>query len=99
VAKAQIVAPLFIVGLPRTGTSFLHTLLSHDTDNFLSPLNWMVVDPTPPLFGTIDQDEHDSVPGDSAEVAATRKAWCAFQADVCTRGALAMNSVTPCCMD
>jgi hypothetical protein len=38
-------SPVFVVGLPRTGTSFLHTLLSQDVDNFRAPLNWMVVDP------------------------------------------------------
>lgn len=41
VANANVDAPLFVVGLPRTGTSFLHTLLSQDSDNFRSPLNWM----------------------------------------------------------
>jgi len=49
--------PLFVVGLPRTGTTFLHTLLAQDTEEFLSPLNWMVVSPMPPQFGYIDEDE------------------------------------------
>src|SRR5437868_14255126 len=30
IAQHQIRAPLFVVGLPRTGTTFLHTLLSAD---------------------------------------------------------------------
>ena len=49
--------PLFVVGLPRTGTTFLHTLLAQDTDNLISPLNWMVVNPMPPQFGYISEDE------------------------------------------
>ena len=57
VDAVTIQPPLFVVGLPRTGTTFLHTLLAQDTDSFLSPLNWMVVNPMPPQFGYIDEDE------------------------------------------
>ena len=53
VLQAEVAPPLFVVGLPRTGTSFLHTLLSQDAENFRSPLNWMVVEPVPPLYGVI----------------------------------------------
>ena len=36
---APVKKPLFVVGLPATGTTFLHTLLAQDTTNFMSPLN------------------------------------------------------------
>ncbi|MGB5811380.1 MAG: sulfotransferase [Polyangiales bacterium] len=42
-----IVAPLFIVGLPRTGTTILHALLAEDPAN-RSPLFWEVQFPVPP---------------------------------------------------
>lgn len=47
VAKEKIVAPLFIVGLPRTGTTILHALLEQDPAN-RSPLTWEVQFPVPP---------------------------------------------------
>ena len=52
--------PLFVTGLPRTGTTFLHTLLAQDTDNFLAPLNWMVVNPTDAFMGQIDESTADA---------------------------------------
>jgi hypothetical protein len=47
VAQEEIVAPLFIVGLPRTGTTILHALLEQDPAN-RSPLFWEVQFPVPP---------------------------------------------------
>src|SRR5437763_13058976 len=47
IAQHQIRAPLFVVGLPRTGTTFLHTLLSADAAN-RTPLTWEVMEPSPP---------------------------------------------------
>jgi hypothetical protein len=47
IAQHQIRAPLFVVGLPRTGTTFLHTLLSADPVN-RAPLTWEVMEPSPP---------------------------------------------------
>jgi len=35
IAQHQISSPLFVLGLPRTGTTFLHTLLSADPANRL----------------------------------------------------------------
>ena len=46
----QIRGPLFVVGLPRTGTTFLHTLLSADPSN-RTPLTWEVMEPSPPTNG------------------------------------------------
>lgn len=39
-------APLFIVGLPRTGTTLLHMLLAHDPENRV-PETWEVMHPAP----------------------------------------------------
>lgn len=39
--------PLFIVGLPRSGTTLLHTLLACDP-NHRAPLTWEVMEPSPP---------------------------------------------------
>jgi Sulfotransferase family len=36
-----------VLGLPRTGTTFLHTLLSADPEN-RAPLTWEVMEPSPP---------------------------------------------------
>lgn len=47
VAKEEIVAPLFIIGLPRTGTTILHSVLEQDPAN-RSPLAWEIQHPVPP---------------------------------------------------
>ncbi|MGB5191553.1 MAG: sulfotransferase [Polyangiales bacterium] len=47
VAEQAIERPLFIVGLPRTGTTLLFNLLSQDSDNRV-PLSWEVEWPVPP---------------------------------------------------
>src|SRR5436853_3410162 len=47
IAQHRIRAPLFVLGLPRTGTTFLHTLLSADPAN-RAPLTWEVMEPSPP---------------------------------------------------
>lgn len=46
IADQQIRAPVFIVGLPRTGTTLLHTLLASDRAH-RSPLTWEVMEPSP----------------------------------------------------
>ena len=48
----QISAPVFIVGLPRTGTTILHTLLAADPQHRV-PLTWQVMEPSP--LGNIDE--------------------------------------------
>jgi hypothetical protein len=45
-AAAPITAPIFILGLPRSGTSFLHTLLALDPANQV-PRNWQTLHPAP----------------------------------------------------
>ena len=42
----EIVAPIFITGLPRSGTTFLHSLLAQDPANRV-PLSWQTVYPYP----------------------------------------------------
>ena len=39
--------PIFIAGLPRSGTTFLHTLLAQDPAN-LAPRVWQLIHPYPP---------------------------------------------------
>lgn len=47
IASEAIERPLFIVGLPRTGTSILHELLARDPAH-RAPLHWEVRYPCPP---------------------------------------------------
>jgi len=47
IAAERIAAPLFITGLPRTGTSILHELLAQDPSHRV-PLAWEVRHPCPP---------------------------------------------------
>jgi hypothetical protein len=52
----RIREPLFIVGLPRTGTSILHELLALDPEN-RAPLTWEVLSPWPrPETASFDSD-------------------------------------------
>jgi len=43
----EIGRPLFVTGLPRTGTTLLHGLLAQDPE-YRAPLNWEVMFPSPP---------------------------------------------------
>jgi hypothetical protein len=47
VAEKPVVRPLFILGLPRTGTTLLYGLLAEDPAH-RAPLSWEVDDPCPP---------------------------------------------------
>jgi hypothetical protein len=56
VASQVVTRPIFIVGLPRTGTTILFNLLSQDPDN-RPPLSWEVEWPVPPPEpATYDRD-------------------------------------------
>lgn len=46
IAIRRIPKPVFITGLPRTGTTLLHSLLAQDTDIFAAPLTWEVIYPS-----------------------------------------------------
>ena len=50
IARQEIRSPLFIVGLPRSGTTLLHNLLAADPWH-RSPLMWEVMSPSPPTRG------------------------------------------------
>ncbi|HSV57279.1 MAG TPA: sulfotransferase [Variovorax sp.] len=47
IATEAIVKPIFVMGLPRAGTTFLHNLLSQDPGN-RSPQTWEIMFPSPP---------------------------------------------------
>src|SRR5436309_5637508 len=49
IAHQEIREPLFIVGLPRSGTTLLHSLLAADPEH-RCPLMWEVRSPTPPTL-------------------------------------------------
>jgi hypothetical protein len=50
IAAQTITAPVFITGLPRSGTTLLHNLLAQDRREFYAPATWEVMFPSPPPF-------------------------------------------------
>ncbi len=50
IAEVQIARPIILMGAPRSGTTFFHSLLSQDPQ-FRSPLSWEVEFPSPPPEG------------------------------------------------
>jgi len=56
IAQERIVAPVFIIGFPRTGTTILHDILAQDPDS-RAPLTWETMFPSPPPeAATFDSD-------------------------------------------
>jgi len=56
IADVEIRRPLFILGLPRTGTTLLYGLLAEDPAN-RAPLSWEIDQPSPPAeTATYDTD-------------------------------------------
>ena len=49
-ATAPLIPPLVVIGLPRSGTTFLHRVLCHAPDA-LPPLTWQTLAPLPPVHG------------------------------------------------
>jgi len=47
IAEQEIIAPIFILGMPRTGTTSLHELMALDPQ-FRVPLSWEIAHPFPP---------------------------------------------------
>ncbi|RIL06078.1 MAG: hypothetical protein DCC71_07980 [Proteobacteria bacterium] len=47
IARGEIRAPIFVLGLPRTGTTILQELLAQDPANRM-PMTWEVMHPWPP---------------------------------------------------
>jgi len=57
IAEQTIRRPIFITGLPRSGTTLLHALLAEDP-NTRTPITWEVMYPSPPPHKTsFSQDE------------------------------------------
>jgi hypothetical protein len=50
ILQQRIDRPIFITGLPRSGTTFLHRLLLEDPEN-QGPRVWQTIDPYPPKRG------------------------------------------------
>jgi Sulfotransferase family len=50
IATQPIPAPVFITGLPRSGTTLLHNLFAQDHREFHAPATWEVMFPSPPPF-------------------------------------------------
>ena len=57
IGQEAIVKPLFILGLPRAGSTFLHSLLGQDTAN-RNPQTWEMMFPSPPPLPATNA--HDS---------------------------------------
>ena len=51
-----MVKPVFIVGLPRTGTTILHDILNQDPAN-RAPLTWELMFPSPPPEAAVGDDD------------------------------------------
>lgn len=47
IAKEKIVKPVFIIGMPRTGTTILHDILGQDSASRV-PMTWECMFPSPP---------------------------------------------------
>src|SRR5690242_8653439 len=50
ILQQRIERPIFITGLPRSGTTFLHRLMLADSENN-APRVWQTIDPYPPKRG------------------------------------------------
>ena len=70
IAEQEIREPVFIVGLPRSGTTLLHTLLAADPAHRV-PLTWEVMSPSPPDL----EDRHRRVREANRDLAMLR--WLA----------------------
>ena len=55
IASAPVRSPVFVTGLPRTGTTLLHSLLA-DVPAHRAPLMWELLDPCPPAAGRTASD-------------------------------------------
>ena len=54
IEKETISAPIFMVGLPRTGTTLLHELLAQDPEH-RTPLTWEVMFPSSTLESPVNE--------------------------------------------
>jgi hypothetical protein len=58
VREEEIVAPIFVAGAPRTGTTILHTLLASDPRHRV-PEGWELLRPVPPPSPILEEFAHD----------------------------------------
>ncbi len=56
IAAVDVVKPVFIIGLPRTGTTILHDILNQDPAN-RAPLTWELMFPSPPPEASVGNDD------------------------------------------
>ena len=56
IATVDVVKPVFIIGLPRTGTTILHDILNQDPAN-RAPLTWELMFPSPPPEASIGNED------------------------------------------
>jgi hypothetical protein len=56
ISAVDVVKPVFIIGLPRTGTTILHDILNQDPAN-RAPLTWEVMFPSPPPQAAAGNDD------------------------------------------
>ena len=56
IADVEITKPVFIIGLPRTGTTILHDILNQDPAN-RAPLTWELMFPSPPPEASTAADD------------------------------------------
>lgn len=54
IEKETVSAPIFMIGLPRTGTTLLHELLDQDPEH-RTPLTWEVMFPSSKLEGPVNK--------------------------------------------
>ncbi len=62
IEQTEILKPIFIIGMPRTGTTILHALLNQDPEN-RSPLAWecLLPHPVPQLENYSDNPQINSI--------------------------------------
>jgi hypothetical protein len=59
VLKVPVRSPVFVMGLPRTGTTFLHRLLSLDPA-VRAPITWELLAPVPSPSGTASPEDQEA---------------------------------------
>jgi hypothetical protein len=69
IVRSEVEAPIFITGLPRSGTTFLHMLLAQDPANMI-PLSWQTRQPYP---GRGDRRQDGRVARAERELSAFRR--------------------------
>lgn len=71
VEKVPVTSPVFVTGLPRTGTTLLHRLLALDTKRVRAPLLWELLHPVPRVKLSNDEKSKEALKADRE----SRAAW------------------------